>query len=155
MLGDLRSGFERHRDSTVAGDGRDRAAFRGLRGFTLIELMVVMAVIAILAAIALPAYGDYVLRSKVRVAQSDLLAWSAVVENHRQRTLAFPTDDAEAKQGFQPASKPDDFDFAYATTGGYTLTATGKRKLAGCTLTLTAANARGVSGCPGSGGVAW
>ena len=47
------------------------------RGFTLIELLVVVAVIAILAAIALPAYGNYVRISKVRLARSDLMAWSA------------------------------------------------------------------------------
>ena len=42
------------------------------RGFTLIELMIVMAIIAILGAVAIPAYRDYVVRSRLSGAASGL-----------------------------------------------------------------------------------
>ena len=44
-------------------------------GFTLIELMLVVAIVGILAAIALPAYQDYVVRTKISEA---LLTGSSV-----------------------------------------------------------------------------
>lgn len=125
--------------------------------------MVVVAIIAILATVAVPGYQNYVSRSKIRTAQSDLMALSALVENHRQRALAYPADAAagtaavrDAFPGWSPASTAQEFSFSYTADTGYTLTAVGTAgRLKGCTLSLTADNQRALSGCPSVGDVSW
>ena len=44
---------------------KHRMVGRREKGFTLIELMIVVAIVGVLAAIAVPAYQDYVTRSRV------------------------------------------------------------------------------------------
>lgn len=122
-----------------------------VRGFTLIEVMVVVAIIAILAAIAMPIYSGYVLRSKIHVAQADLLALSSNVENYRQRTLAYPASAATAEKGWVAGSKASNFTFTYTAGAGnasYTIKAVGQAamgKANGCTLTLKADNTRAIN----------
>lgn len=127
------------------------------RGFTLIEVMIVIVIIAILAAIAVPSYQTYVTKSKIKEAQSNLIALSLSAENFYQRSLSFPSTtlaNTAALKGssvfktWNPSS--DAFSYQYVSTDGasYTLTATGlDSRLSGCTLTLNNQGIRTVASC--------
>ncbi len=121
------------------------------RGFTLMELMIVVAIVAILAAISIPAYQQYIIKSEIRAAQSDLLSLSMQFENSYQRNLAYPAvtvDDAGAIttqfSGKWSASSTANFTFtaSASSASAYTLVATGANRQSGCTITLTHLNAR-------------
>ena len=97
------------------------------RGFTIIELLIVMAILAILAAIALPAYNDYVQRSKITEAFTGLWDFRVRMEQFYQDNRRY---DGAGLNGCGVAG-PNSKYFTYLCEPGlapsqtYTITATG------------------------------
>ena len=65
-------------------------------GFTLIELMIVVAIIGILAAVAIPAYQDYLKRSKITEVAAVAGACKISFQEFTASKNAFPVSMAES-----------------------------------------------------------
>ena len=132
------------------------------RGFTLVEMLTVVAIIGILATIALPAYENYLKKSRAKSATSDLVALGLNFENAYQRTLTYPTSTAASTSevktlmpGWAP-SQEQFFGYSVSSSStAYTLTAAGSGSLSGCTIKLTSDNTRTASGGPCDSFTVW
>lgn len=101
-------------------------------GFTLIEVMITVAVIAILAAVALPNYIEYVTRSKLVEAKTNLSDMRTRLEQYFLDNRTYPgscvdyaTGAAPAGQIYKPASVKNFAITCAGLPGAYTVQADG------------------------------
>lgn len=69
--------------------------FRRQGGFTLVEIGIALGLIAVLTALAVPLYGGWQDRLKVKRAQDDIIAMSMVIDTFLQDNGRLPNDLAE------------------------------------------------------------
>jgi type IV pilus assembly protein PilE len=114
------------------------------RGFTLIELMITVVIVAILAAVAIPSYRDYVIRSKIPEATSELANRRVMMEQFFQDNHTYVGGPACPTVADTSVSK--NFDFICAVgqplASTFQVVANGKGQMAGFTYTIDQSNAK-------------
>jgi type IV pilus assembly protein PilE len=118
-------------------------------GFTLIELLITIVVVAILMSIAVPAYQDYVRRSRINAAVAQLSQTRVSLEQYYADNRSYAASGTTC--GATP-STVDYFTLACTASGstGYTLSATGATVMAGYDYSLDQSNSKSTTKYKGS-----
>ena len=97
--------------------------------------MIVVAIVGILAAIALPAYQDYVVRSKMSESLAAIAACKTSVAEFASSHSSYPADETQAGCSTTPTTHVASL--TVAGTGAITVISQNTNTIAECTLTLT------------------
>ena len=130
----------------------------GEAGFTIIELMIVVVIISVLGAVALPAYQDYILRSRLAEAYANLGDMAVKLEQYYQdsRSYAGACTLTGTVANLPTSANAKYFDFTCPTLSAtqFTVQAAGKAgtNLAGFTFTIDQTGLKQTTAVPAGSG---
>lgn len=105
-------------------------------GFTLIELLITLVIIGLLTAVAVPAYGNYVLRTRLTDAYSGLAGVQPLAEQFWASERTYEDLDAAGANVLPAATENFTYALSAADATSYTVTATGRNGAAGFAFTI-------------------
>ncbi|MEW6371816.1 MAG: type IV pilin protein [Pseudomonadota bacterium] len=117
-------------------------------GFTLIELLITLVIVGILTAVAVPAYGNYVLRTRLTDAYAGLAGVQPLAEQFWASERSYEDLDAEGANVLPAATENFTYALAEASATSYTVTATGQNGAAGFVFTIDQNGNRATTDAP-------